>query len=573
MARRADERRRIRIREWLGTAVLGLTLAAGLGGVAIAADTAKAPLGPPTPEVIDAAITAKLAELKVQARPESPDGEFLRRVSLDLAGRTPRPEEIVAFLADKDPAKRDKLVDRLLDSPEFVEHWTDFWMETLSRGMDPKSRRYMDELRGWVKRQVKLDTPYDTFVSRLVRAQGYVDRNGAVAFTLGYDRDPMALASATSRIFMGAQIECAQCHDHPFADWKQEQFLKTAAWFSRIERRNKLKDPETIARELAKLDGRRRKRYMENARRLAAREGIFEKRRGELVVNERGEPLTRKNRAVSKVQKTIAPEFLLSIEAIKPSENRRESFARFLTSPQNKDFARVGVNRIWSRFFGRGLVNPIDDMSDASVTTHPTLLDELAERFVASKYSQRTLIRAIVCSDAYRRSSQPATDDSMARREPGQPDLVMTFYGRMPVRPLGAEQLSRALARSVIPGRSRRAGQLAGRLQRTLNGLLGKRTRDLDRYEETLQEALFMQNSPMLHGALGGESLVQKVLRSQPNARERLTRLFLNILTRPPSPSELKRYESYVSAQKESLEAYQDVAWTLLNTSEFRYNH
>ena len=114
---------------------------------------------------------------------------------------------------------------------------------------------------------------------------------------------------------------------------------------------------------------------------------------------------------------------------------------------------------------------------------------------------------------------------------------------------------------------------MMGVLMIVLNGLLGKRTRDLDRYEETLQEALFMQNSPMLHGALGGESLVQKVLRSQPNARERLTRLFLNILTRPPSPSELKRYESYVSAQKESLEAYQDVAWTLLNTSEFRYNH
>jgi hypothetical protein len=523
---------------------------------------------------IDGRIDAMLVEAKLKTQVQSSDGEFLRRISLDLTGTIPGRKAVVGFLASTDPQKREKLIDRLIKSPEYAEHLTDFWMDVLtSTKIGDRKDRNLGSLRRWVSRQVKLNTPYDQFVSRLVRAQGYVNKNGAVAFMLRFDKDRLALAATTSRLFMGAQIECAQCHDHPFADWKQEQFLEMAAWFTRMEVRNKLKSTEEIAVELSRLSGAKRKRYIERARRDASYPGVFEKFSGDLVVNERGEPITRKNRAVSKEQKKISPDFISKIKLDrKEPPNRREAFALRLTSPKNKLFAQMGVNRIWARFFGRGIVNPVDDLSDISLNTHPELFEGLGKSFVAAKYDVNKLVRAIVLSKTYQRTSEPTQDDSV-ESESGE-DSLMSLYGRMPVRPMSARPLARALVRAVAAPDPRTQARMSSQVTRSLMAILGKRSMDLDRYEETMQEVLFMQNSNSLYGSFRGrDNFVSYLLRTQPNDRERITRLFVNILTRPPSSRELVRYEKFVTSQTDKQVAYEDIVWVLLNSSEFRYNH
>lgn len=523
--------------------------------------------------LIDAGINKTLADANLTPQKRSSDGEFLRRVSLDLTGTIPNRKEVVAFLASKDPKKREKLIEKRLASPEYVQNMTDFWMDVLLSTQNGDRRdRNITSLRRWVAKQIASNTPYDQFVSRLVRAQGYVDRNGAVAFMLRFQRDQMALAATTSRLFMGAQIECAQCHDHPFADWKQNQFLEMAAWFSRMDFRNKLKSTEQIANELSKLKGKQRKRYLEQIRRRGSIPGVFEKFSGELVVNERGEPITRQNRNISKQRRSISPSFIGKVKLEKKDpRNRREAFAMRMTSPKNKLFAKMAVNRIWSHFFGRGIVNPVDDLSDASLNTHPELFKDLAKSFVAAKFDMKSLIRAIVLSDTYQRASEPPKDDSVGETE----DNLLMFYGRMPVRPMAARPLARALVRAVAAPDRRIQARMSQQVTRTLLTILGKRSLDLDRYEETMQEVLFMQNSPALYGATRGkqDSFVTYLLRTQPNDRERVTRLFINILTRPPSARELERYEAFVKGEEDKNTAYEDIVWVLLNSSEFRYNH
>lgn len=523
--------------------------------------------------LIDAGINKTLADANLVPQKQSSDGEFLRRVSLDLTGTIPNRQEVVAFLASKDPKKREKLIEKRLASPEYVEHMTDFWMDVLLSTQNGERRdRNVASLRRWVSKQVAKNTPYDQFVSRLIRAQGYVDRNGAVAFMLRFQKDQMALAATTSRLFMGAQIECAQCHDHPFADWKQNQFLEMAAWFTRMDFRNKLKSTEQIANELSRLKGKQRKRYLEQIRRRGSIPGVFEKFSGELVVNERGEPINRKNQAVSKERRSISPSFIGKVNLDrKDPRNRREAFAMRLTSPKNKLFSKMAVNRVWSHFFGRGIVNPVDDLSDASLNTHPELFKQLAKSFVASNFDLKALIRAIVLSDTYQRASEPPKDDSVG----GPEDNLLMFYGRMPVRPMAARPLARALVRAVAAPDPRVQARMSQQVTRSLMNILGKRSLDLDRYEETMQEVLFMQNSPAIYGATRGnqESFVTYLLRTQPNDRERVTRLFINILTRPPTSRELDRYEGFVKDQKDKKVAYEDIVWVLLNSSEFRYNH
>jgi hypothetical protein len=526
-------------------------------------------------QLIDVAIDKVLGEAKQTSQRRSSDGEFLRRVFLDLTGTIPDRNDVVAFLANKDPNKREKLVDLLMASADFNVHMTDFWMDVLTSTQNgDKKDKNLVALRRWVSRQVKRNTPYNHFVSRLVRAQGYVDNNGAVAFMLRFNKDRLALAATTSRLFMGAQIECAQCHDHPFADWKQKQFLQMAAWFSRMELRAKLKPAEEIANELAKLKGSKRKRYLEKVKKNMTRPGVFEKFSGELIVNERGEPITGKNKRVSKERRSISPGFISKITLDrKEPRNRREAFAMRLTSPKNKLFSQMAVNRIWARFFGRGIVNPVDDLSDISLNTHPELFDALAASFVAAKYDVKHLIRAIVLSKTYQRTSEAPQDDSVQSAD-GE-DHLMMFYGRMPVRPMAARPLARALVRAVAPPDPKVQARMAGQVMKNLVGILGKRSLDLDRYEETMQEVLFMQNSPLLHGASRGrqESFVTYLLRTQASDRERITRVFINIFTRPPTSRELKRYEGYVTSQPDKKMAYEDVVWVLLNSSEFRYNH
>jgi len=527
--------------------------------------------------MIDAGIEAVAKELGVKNRPASSDAEFLRRVSLDLIGNTPSPDQILSFLANRDPNKREKLVDKMIGSPAYVEHWSDFWLQVLY-STNQERQRFRGDLQRWVKGQIAKNTRYDLFVRRLIRAQGFASRNGAVGFFLDQNNDPLKLTATTTRLFMGVQIECAQCHDHPFADWKQYQFLEMSAWFSRIEKRRKLKSEAVIAAELARIKNpKRRKRYMENARRFASLEGVFERPSGEFVVNERGEPVNRKNQAISKERRVVKPAFLFEQKiAGKEPSNRRESYALRVTAADNDFFTQMGVNRIWNQFFGRGLVSPLDDLSEVSFWSHPKLTKALGRAFAADGFDMRRLVRAIVLSKSYQRSSMPPPPSATPAKADagGVQDLLMTYYGRMPVRPLGARPLANALAAALLPEGSRRHNQLAQRLRQTLKSLVGQRSLDLDRYEETIKEALFMQNSPLLRPqpmATGG-TFVMQVMARQPNARERVTRIFLTALNRPPSVVELKRYLGYIETQKGGREAYDDLVWVLLNSSEFRTN-
>ena len=337
-------------------------------------------------ERIDHHLAARWKNAKAEPAPRADDAEFLRRVYLDISGRIPTPNDVHEFLADNDPDKRRKLVDELLDSPRHALHFANLWRAQLipEVAASDEAHFFQPGFEAWLRQKFRANSPYDQLVRELLttpiagakQTPESVFREADNANPLAYfavkDARPENLAATTTKLFLGIQIDCAQCHNHPFASWTREQFWNQAAFFAGIERQG---------------------------------EGIFAPLNEAIDVREL---------RPDQLKKTIRPIFLDGKEPTwKAKTSSRVALADWITARENPYFARASVNRLWGQFFGRGIVEPVDDFNDENVPSHPELLDELATSFAASGFDMRDIIRAICMSRAYQQNQQ--TDPSKSR--------------------------------------------------------------------------------------------------------------------------------------------------------------
>jgi hypothetical protein len=507
---------------------------------------------------IDRLVAARWAAAGAQPAPAADDAEFLRRVYLDLAGRIPSVAEAREFLDDKAPDKRARLMERLLAGSRYATHFTNVWRALLLPESDAniQSRFLAPGFESWLRKQLAKNAPYDEMVRELLTTPvgpqslqlsraGAADAN-ASAFYLAKELKPENVAAATSRLFLGVRLECAQCHNHPFASWKRDQFWGYAAFFAGLQRQGN----------------------------------------GDFVQPGR-EVSDRRELTIPGTEKVVQAKFLDGAEPQwKPRASARETLADWMTAADNPYFARAAVNRLWGYFFGTGLVDPVDDMVGSErIPSHPELLDELAREFAAHHYDLKFLIRAITNSKAYQLTS--------ARSHPSQDEPPL--FARMAVKGLTAEQLFDSLAQATgyqeaqtnLPPRVVLLGN--GSARQEFLTKFGNRSDKITEVQTSILQALALMNGRLVADATSVErSETLGAVADAPflDTRGRIETLYLATLGRQPRPKELARFVSYVESggadgqnapaaerEKYSKQALADVFWVLLNSGEFILNH
>ncbi len=537
-----------------------LTCLLGLAVLLVASPTRAA--APRTaPNALDApALAAKIDRILAQrwakagARPAPPadDSEFLRRAYLDLAGRIPTVAEARSFLADRRADRRARLVERLLRSPRYAAHFTNVWRALLipEANNNFQVRLQQGGFEGWLAQRLKRNVRYDKMVRELLTAKvgqgnpfaGLLESSSPVTFYLAKEFRPENLAAGTARVFLGVSVECAQCHNHPFADWKKEQFWSFAAFYSGIQSQ-RLNDFLAPTAE--------------------------DPNKHELTIPGSG--------------KVIQARFLDGTEPKwGPGVSARGALADWLTAPANPYFARATVNRLWAYFLGTGLSEPVDEMvGGTQPPAHPELLDLLAREFVSHDFDLQFLIRAITATRAYQLSS--------AATHPSQDDA--TLFARMPLRGLTGEQLFDTVATATGYRDSGGGDDLISGL---LGGNRSARSDFLTRFapserpveaQTSILQALTLMNGKVIAAATSlekSELLGAVVDAPFLTAAERIETLYLATLSRQPTARERDRALKFVSdavaRRKEGKglahrNALADVYWALLNNPEFMLNH
>jgi hypothetical protein len=486
---------------------------------------------------IDEAIDACLRAEKVVPSPRCGDAEFVRRVYLDITGHIPAAEKAAAFLDSRAPNKRAELIDELLAGNEYGKHQADIWQSLLLPRTSDNRFVSFDKMTAWLEKRFNDNKPWDQMVRDILTAQGDMDKNGAVTYFLA-NLTPDKLTDNATRVFLGVQLQCAQCHDHPFTKWKQDEYWGMAAFFTKV-----------------RING--------NPRQAAMQGGTVS-----ISENGRGRPIR-----LPVSTKRVPPKFLQGEQPnLSSSDAYRPVLAEWMTSPQNHYFSRAMVNRLWAQFFGRGLVNPIDDMHDGNQPSHPQLLADLSTRFTAGGFDVKQLIRALCNSEAYQRTSKPIA---------GNRDAVPELFSRMAVKVLTPEQLYDSLVRVVgAPNQAnfprRPAIAAAARFRNVTPRMLfvaffkGDDNAEPTEYQAGIPQVLRLMNSPFVNNA----SMLAPILKSGKTPEQIVEYLYLATLSRRPTAHELQRCVTLVRKHAdEARQAYSDILWVLLNSSEFTLNH
>jgi hypothetical protein len=517
-----------------------LIIAAGADGTSAARNDRSAPIKSANDVEaltarIDAVLATRWAGSKVQPAAIAADGEFLRRVSLDLIGKIPTAAEARDFLDDPGKGKRLALVERLLDSPAYTTRTTEIWRQLLLPEADTEdaARQVAGNFEAWLRKKVIEEAGYDRIVREILTARLAgrnadlaVDARGVNPSPAGYyaakEGKPENIASGVARVFLGIRLECAQCHNHPFASWKREQFWSLAAFFADLP-------PQ------------------------AADDAISMRRDPDAA--------PRRELTIPGTKKVVKATHLDgSTPAWRPRADTREILAEWVTSPDNPYFARAVVNRVWAHFFGAGLIEPVDDLDGAAGSEVSGLLDELATQFRAHGYKLKFLIRVLTATRAYNLSSVA-----------NQAESTTPLFAAMPVRGLSPGQLFDSLtqATGAEPGDAR---------ARFLELFSRREERPVDA-ETTIIQALTMMNGSYIDGATDPEtSQVLGAIVKAPflDTRGRIETLYLATLTRRPRPDELALLARFVERRKtedEQAKAIADIFWAILNGPEFHLNH
>jgi len=491
---------------------------------------------------------------EVQPSAIADDAEWLRRVYLDIVGHIPPVDEVEAFLKDKSPAKRAQVIDRLLDDPAYVRHWTTIWTNLLiGRGMGNAQQGGPERRAGlqkFLREGFAKNRPWSEMVYDLLAAEGRHDENGAVNFLLAHLNDGAVPATAISaRLFLGIQVQCTQCHDHPFNDWKQNQFWQFNSFFKQAR-----------AREHRKYDERTGRMVFDYVELVATDfEGpvYFEKRNGLMQV--------------------AYPTY--EGKEVDPSgdTNRRLELAKLIMEGDRPLIADAMVNRMWGHFFGYGFTRPVDDMGPHNAPSHPELLDRLSREFVKNNYDLKQLIRWICNSEAYNLTSQFNSKNENDNPAAGE----MPLFSHMYLKSMSAEQLYDSLIIATNAHKSGRsnweqAEQLRQQwLQQFILAFGTDENDESTTFNGTIPQALMMMNGELVQNALSEKngSFLHSVLTDKGNEQAKLRYLYLSTLSRPPSPRELSAARNVLRGARSPLEAYQDLYWALLNSNEFICNH
>lgn len=483
---------------------------------------------------IDERVERRSRDLGLESAPAADDAEFVRRAHLDFIGRIPRVAEVRAFLADPAPDKRARLIDRLLADPRFARHWAQVWRaELLPEATSNRELRvFQAGFEAWLRERIAAGTPYDVLVRELLTlplpsdsAQAApVLRNpespNPLAFYAVKEAKPENLAAAVTRTFLGIRLECAQCHDHPTAAWKQDQFWRQAAFFGGLRREGN---------------------------------NAFASLCDDATCWQITPPQ----------QTTVQAEFLDGARPdVAAGASPRAALAAWVTAPDNPHFARTAANRLWGYFFARGLIHPVDDVRDDNPPSDPELLDDLTQALVAADFDLAHLMRAIGRTQAYQRTSVFVE---------GQPEPALP--ARMAIKALSGEQFFESLA--LATGYDEQQDKGAARRQfLTRFASVGP----FEEPETSVQQALTLLNGPFLAWATDAERCPTLLATTQLpglSRGERIETLYLAALARPPAPDELSRLEAFFADAEpvSENERLADLFWALLNSAEFRVNH
>lgn len=511
------------------------------------------------PEVIDRLIGDELARRNIVPASQADDATILRRTTLDLAGRIPTLAEQHDFAAMSASERRERLVDRLLASPDFAWHLRNEWDALLMPPRDGTS-----EWRDYLLQAARENRPWDRMFSDMLAAkEDDAQHRGALQFVKARTKDLDQLTNDTSSLFFGVSINCAKCHDHPLVDdWKQDHYYGLSSFFARtyVTKSRRLADKSTAEVKFTTTKG------VEKQARLMFLTGA---ELSEPVVDLTAEQKKAADEEVRRQQKedNLPPP---DEPAFRP---RWELVNLALASENRSYFARAFVNRVWARLLGRGLVHPVDQMHSSNPASHPELLDWLERDVIAHGYDVQRLIRGIVLSDVYARSSEWT--------QSGEPPAADAFAVAI-IRPLTPKQV--ALSLSVATASPQRhdavldAPRWAGpreQLENQANGFAGLLEQPGEHFQVSVTEALLFSNGDRVQNEYLRDSSdrLAGVLPALPDD-EALATAFRAVLSRPPTTDEADEFRRYlVSRADRKPAAWQQALWALLTSPEFRFNH
>jgi hypothetical protein len=553
---------------------------------------------------LDRLVTQYLVKTSPKVEPAAltTDVEYVRRIYFDCIGKPPTPAQVQTFLSDRSSDKRARLVDSLLNSSDWARNWAKYWRDVVmfhSTSENPAQVRF-DMLEDWLAKQLQGNKAWDEIVTGMITATGQNDENGAVAFPLAYQAQPVEMAGEVSRIFMGVQIQCAQCHDHKTDAWKQRQFHEFAAFFAGVRSKNVVKGaPGQLPVFAVVLQGPRR-----------------------YTMPDKDDP-----------QKKIpvAPRFFLSSSSSQPAPvlpetapilERRALAASYVTGQDNPWFARAYVNRIWYALMGEAFYEPIDDIGPERTPKAVDVLDPLAAQWQKGGYDIRWLYRTILNTEAYQRrirstsneaGKTPFASSCPSRLRSDQVyDALMQALAipvdaagnpKQPTKPMGANQglakNAKMLQASLSPADPKRQeAQTKGGAKKAaeadgLASQVGKKMAAIRRpggqrllfdrlfgvdpsvaNEDvlgTIPQALFLMNSPMINNRTQARpgTVLNEILNTAPNERAALGALYLRVLSRQPTTHEVEVCGRYLASVGDRREAFEDIYWSLINTTEF----
>jgi len=492
----------------------------------------------PTPNnFVDELVNAKLQQLQYLPSATADDSEFLRRVYLDVIGLLPSLEESKSFLADSNVDKRKGVIDRLLERPEHAKFWALKWGDLLRMTGKNVGDEGVYKYNRWVEESIRENMPYDEFAKALVTASGSTLSNPPANF-YRTATDTNDCVETISQVFLGARLQCAKCHNHPFERWTQDNYYGLGAFFNRIQRKKTQRPGEMF---------------------------VYTSTAGDVTQPRTGQ-----------VMKPWLPQ-VGEVES-KNENDRRTDFAAWLVSPENPYFARIEANRIWSQLFSRGIVDPIDDFRDSNPPSNGPLLDALAKEFVNNKFDRRHLLRIILNSRTYQASYHTSTFNQDDTR----------YFSHQEPRLLSAEQLLDAVNQTT--GTQQTFGNLPPGTKATqlpapdlvkvdFLKVFGQPERSTvcacERAEDSnLAMAIELFNGPMIYERLrDANNRFRKSLAAGVSIEETVRELYLAALCRYPSDAELATAVEHSKTRADATSALEDICWALLNTDEFLFQH
>ncbi len=491
----------------------------------------------PEANYIDKLVNDKLKKLRIAPSGQCDDATFLRRASLDIVGLPPSYDEFNRFMASTDPMKRSKWIDELLERKEFSEIWVSKWAELLQVRTDPNknvSQKAMFLYYNWLVEKLSQNMPMDQMVQELLGASGGTFKNPATNF-YQITNETLPLTENIAQIFMGTRIQCAQCHNHPFDRWTQNDYYGFAAFFSQIGRKGGEDYRETI---------------------------VFNSGGGEV------------NHPVG--GRVMAPKFLGGETPDVRGKDRRVVLAKWLASPQNPWFATSFANRVWAHFLGAGIVEQVDDFRVSNPASNPELLDALGKHFTDTKYNLKQLVRDICNSRTYQRATQVNQSNASDQRN----------FAHALVRRIKAETLLDTISAATdtkdkfdgLPLGARAVQIADGQRSTYFLRTFGRATRETPcscevKMEPTLSQALHLLNGDTVNAKIQQGGVVAKLVTTRKFPEERLTELYIRALCRRPTKAELAKLVPVLNQSQNQTQALEDTFWALLNSREFLFNH